>query len=199
MKIIGLLGGVASGKSMVAEQLAACGTKVLNADEIAHEVLRQPKIEAAVRQRWGNAVFGADGRIDRSRLARIVFAPPPDGPPARAYLEQLTHAEIIPIIKEQLDALAGSGVKAAVIDAPLLAEAGLDKLCDKLIYVNAPPEVRLERALARGWRKEDFAAREDALKSLDFKRKRADLIIDNSGSPEQTQTQVERLWQSLIR
>jgi len=199
MKIIGLLGGVASGKSMVAEQLASCGAKVFNADEIGHEVLRQPKIEAAVRERWGNAAFGADGRIDRSRLARIVFAPPPDGPPARAYLEQLTHAEIIRIIKEQLNALAGSAVRAAVIDAPLLAEAGLDKLCDKLVFVDAPPEARLQRALARGWRKEDFAAREDAQKSLDFKRKRADLIINNSGSPEETQAQVERLWQALIR
>jgi dephospho-CoA kinase len=199
MKIIGLLGGVASGKSMVAEQLASLGAKVLNADKIGHEVLQNPKIEAAVRERWGNAVFGSDGRIDRRALARIVFAPPPDGPPERAYLEQLTHAEIIPIIKERLDALAGSAVKAAVIDAPLLAEAGLDNLCDKLIYVDAPPEVRLERALVRGWRKEDFAAREDAQKSLDFKRKHADLIINNSGSPEQTQTQVERLWPALIR
>ena len=75
MKIIGLLGGVASGKSMVAEQLASLGAKVLNADEIGHEVLQKPKIEDAVRERWGNAVFGADGRIDRSRLARIVLHP----------------------------------------------------------------------------------------------------------------------------
>jgi dephospho-CoA kinase len=197
MKIIGLLGGVASGKSMVAGQLASLGAKTLNADEIGHKVLRQPEIEAAVRERWGDAVFGADGRIDRGLLARTVFAPPPDGPPDRAYLEQLTHPEIIRIIKEQL-ALAPSAVKAAVIDAPLLAEAGLDKLCDKLVFVDAPPEARFERALARGWRKEDFAAREDAQKSLDFKRKHADVVIDNSGSPEQTQAQVRRLWQTLI-
>ena len=80
-----------------------------------------------------------------------------------------------------------------------LPEAGLDKLCDKLIFVDAPPEVRLQRAMARGWRKEDFTAREDAQKSLDFKRNRADVVIDNSGSPEQTQAQVQRLWQTLIR
>jgi dephospho-CoA kinase len=199
MKIIGLLGGIASGKSMVAEQLASCGARVLNADTIGHEVLRQPKIEAAIRERWGNAVFGADGRIDRSQLARIAFAAPPDGPRDRAYLEQLTHAEIIPIIKEQLAALAGSAVKAAVIDAPLLVEAGLDKLCNKLIFVDAPAKVRLQRALARGWKKEDFAAREDAQKSLDFKRNHADATIDNSGSSEQTQAQVLRLWQTLLR
>ena len=199
MKIIGLLGGIASGKSMVAEQLALCGAKVLNADTIAHEVLQRPEIEAAVRERWGDNVFGADGRIDRRRLAEIVFSPLPNGLEERTYLEQLTHPEVIGIIKEQLEGLDKSSVKAVVIDAPLLAEAGLDKLCDKLVFVDASPEIRLQRAVARGWRKEDFTAREDAQKSLDFKRKRADVVIDNSGSPEQTQAQIRRLWQTLIR
>jgi dephospho-CoA kinase len=199
MKVIGLLGGVASGKSMVAEQLASCGAKVINADLIGHEVLRKPAIEAAARKRWGEKVLGADGRIDRRRLAEMVFASSPDGLQDRAYLEELTHPEIVRIIKQQLESLARSAVEAAVLDAPLLWEAGLDKLCDKLVFVDLPPEVRLQRALARGWRKEDFAAREDAQKSLDFKRGRADVVIDNSGSPEQTQAQVRRLWQTLIR
>lgn len=199
MKIIGLLGGVASGKSMVAGQFASLGAKVLNADEIGHEVLCRPEIEAAVRGRWGDAVFGPDGRIDRRALARFVFAPQPHGPQNRAYLEQLTHPEIVRIIKERLEALAGSAVEAAVIDAPLLSEAGLHELCDKLVYVDAPPQARLQRAITRGWRKEDFTAREDAQKSLDFKRESADFIIDNSGSPEQTQAQVRRLWKTLIR
>jgi dephospho-CoA kinase len=199
MKIIGLLGGIASGKSMVAEQLACCGAEVLNADKIAHEVLQRPEIEAAVRGRWGNAVFDDAGRIDRKRLAELVFAPPPEGPQDRKYLEELTHPEVIRIIKERLDEAAKSGIPAAVIDAPLLSEAGLDKLCDKLIFVDAQNELRLGRAIARGWKREDFAAREDAQKSLDFKRNRADLVIDNSGSPEQTQAQIGRLWQNLIR
>jgi dephospho-CoA kinase len=198
MKIIGLLGGVASGKSMVAEQLAGCGAVVLNADNIGHEVLRRPDIEAAARRRWGDGVFGADGHLDRNRLGKIVFAPGPAGQQERVYLEQLTHGEIIRVIGARLHDLAKSGAKAAVIDAPLLAEAGLDRLCDRLIFVDAPEEARLGRAMSRGWRKEDFAAREDAQKSLDFKRKRADVVIDNSGSSEQTQAQVERLWQSLI-
>jgi dephospho-CoA kinase len=199
MKVIGLLGGIASGKSMVAEQLAACGAKVLNADHIAHDVLRRADVEAAARSRWGDVVFGADGHIDRARLAKIVFAPPPEGPRDRAYLEHLTHAEVVGIIKQELAALAGSSVKAVVIDAPLLAEVGLDEICDTLVFVDAPERVRLDRAAARGWRKEDFDAREAAQESLDSKRKRADLIIDNSGPPEQTQTQVRRLWSALIR
>jgi dephospho-CoA kinase len=161
--------------------------------------LRQPAIEAAVRKRWGDGVFGADGRIDRKLLGGIVFAPPPNGPRDRKFLERLTHPEIVRIIKERLDKAARSGAAAAVIDAPLLAEAGLDGLCDKLVFVDTPLDIRLQRALARGWRKEDFAAREDAQKSLDFKRNHADEVIDNSGSPEQTQAQVRRLWQILIR
>ncbi|HEY4760900.1 MAG TPA: dephospho-CoA kinase, partial [Thermoguttaceae bacterium] len=158
MKIIGLLGGIASGKSMVAGQFARCGAKVLDADQIGHEVLRRPEIEAAVRERWGDKVFDADGRIDRRRLAQIVFGPLPDGPRERKCLEELTHPVIISVIKQELRTFAESGEKAVVLDAALLEEAGLDRLCDQLIYVDAPPTVRLQRALARGWREEDFAA-----------------------------------------
>ena len=70
--------------------------------------------------------------------------------------------------------------------------------CEKTVFVEAPREVRLERALARGWTKEDFAAREGAQESLDQKRKRADVIIDNSGPPERTQAQIEQFWASLL-
>ncbi len=86
-----------------------------------------------------------------------------------------------------------------MLDAPLLLEAGWDKFCDTLVFVDAPRELRLARALARGWSEEDFAAREGVQESLDWKRRRADVVVDNSGSPEQTRSQVERLWHSLIR
>jgi dephospho-CoA kinase len=198
MHLIGILGGVASGKSLVARQLARLGAGVLDADRAGHEVLRLPQIEAAVRQRWGAEVFGPHGRIDRHRLARIVFADPPDGPRQRRYLEELTHPEIGRLLSRQAEALAGSGTAAAVLDAPLLLEADWDRLCDRLVFVDAPRQTRLSRALARGWSKEDFAVREEAQESLDFKRERADVVVDNSGSPEQTQAQVERFWQSLF-
>ncbi len=101
-------------------------------------------------------------------------------------MEQLTHPEIVRKLEEQIHALTDSGVQAAVLDAALLGEVGLDKLCDKLIFVDAPLEARLQRALARGWRKEDFTAREGAQNLLDYKHKRADAVIDNSSSSEQT-------------
>lgn len=198
MLLIGILGGVASGKSLVAGQLARLGAGLLDADRAGHEVLRLPKIEDAVRRRWGPQVFGPDGRIDRDRLAKLVFADPPDGPRERKHLERLTHPEIVRLLSQQAEVMAGSGSPAAVLDAPLLLESGWDRLCEKLLFVHASRRARLARALARGWSEEDFAAREEAQESLDFKCERADVVLDNSGSPEETQAQVELFWQSLF-
>ena len=199
MKILGLLGGVASGKSLVARQLAELGAVVLDADRAGHEALRLPRVEAAARQRWGDAVFGPDGHIDRSRLAKIVFAPPPDGPRERKFLESLTHPEIGRRLAAEAEAEAKkTDCPLVVLDAALILEAGWDKLCDCFAFVDVPREVRLARALQRGWTEGDFAAREAAQESLDSKRARADVIIDNSGSAEHTQAQVQRLWQFLV-
>ncbi len=214
MKILGLLGGVASGKSLVARQLADMGAVVLDADRAGHEALRLPRVEEAARQRWGNKIFGPDGHVDRRSLARIVFAPPPDGPPERKFLEDLTHPEIGRRLLAQVEAIktASSATNAvvdgpeggktapplAILDAALILEAGWDKLCDYLAFIDVPREMRMARALKRGWTEEDFTAREAAQESLDCKRPRADLIIDNSGSAEHTQAQVQRLWQFLV-
>lgn len=198
MLVIGILGGVAGGKSLVAKELERLGAGHLDADRAGHEVLRLASIRAAARQRWGSEVFDAEGQIDRSRLARIVFAAPPSGPRERKYLEQLTHPEIGRLLDQQAEQLTASGATAAVLDAPLLLEAGWDKFCDTLVFVDAPRDVRLARALTRGWTEQEFAARENAQERLDLKRERADVVIDNATSPEHTRLQVERFWQSLV-
>jgi dephospho-CoA kinase len=196
--VIGLLGGVASGKSLVARQLAELGAAVLDADRAGHEVLTQPDVESAARDRWGPGIFGPDGRIDRARVARIVFADTPQARQEREYLEQLTHPRIGRLLARQAERLRHSGAAAAVLDAPLLLEAGWDRLCDKLIFVDAPRDIRWNRAQQRGWSKEDFDAREAAQESLEVKRGRADVVLDNSGSPASTRAQVERFWRSLV-
>jgi len=198
MLVIGLLGGVASGKSLVAKELERLGAGHLDADRAGHEVLRLPRVEAAARQRWGAGVFNTAGHIDRSQLARLVFAAPPNGPRERKYLEQLTHPEIGRLLEQQARQWTAEGLPAAVLDAPLLLEAGWDKFCDTLVFVDAPREVRLGRALARGWTESEFSARENAQEPLDLKRKRADVVIDNATSFEQTREQGERFWQSLV-
>lgn len=198
MRIIGVLGGVASGKSLVAQQFARLGAGVFDADQAGHEVLRLPQVEAAARRRWGATVFGADGRIDRARLARVVFAPGPEAQRERRYLEQLTHPEIARLLQRQIGTSAAAGTTVTILDAALLLETGWDQWCEKIVFVDVPEEARLARAMDRGWTEEDFAARQRVQESLDRKRARADVIIDNSGSPEQTQVQVEQVWASLF-
>jgi len=199
MQVLGITGGVASGKSLVARQFERLGAKVLDADRAGHEALRLPHVEEAARQRWGEAIFGPDGRIDRNRLARIVFTPGLEGEIERKYLESLTHPEIARLLKQQAEAWAASGVEIGVLDAALLFEAGWDALCDKIVFVEASRETRLRRATSRGWTEGEFAAREGAQETLDCKRARADAIIENNGPPERTQAQVERFWASLVR
>lgn len=194
MKVIGLLGGIASGKSLVAKQLAELGAGLLDGDRAGHEVLEIPEVIEEVRERWGEGVLNDAGQVDRKALAAIVFAPPPDGPPELAALEKLTH----PLIRQRLEAevrrFRESGRTAVVLDAPVMEKAGWDKLCDEIWYVDAPREVRLSRARARGWSDEEFRSREDAQEPLDLKRKRANRIILNAGTADATQDQVKRFW-----
>jgi dephospho-CoA kinase len=194
LKIIGLLGGVAGGKSRIAQCLARCGASVLDADRAGHEALRDPAVRETLRERWGAAVFDAGGAVDRKAVAKLIFAPPPEGQRERAFLEELLHPEIEKRLRRQAEALSAAGVKTAVLDAPLILEAGWDRFCDYLLFVDAPEPLRLERALSRGWTAAEFAARQQAQLPLESKRARADAVIDNAGPPEVTQAQVERWW-----
>lgn len=198
-RVIGLLGGVACGKSFVASIFAERGLGVLDADRAGHEALRLPHILAAARSRWGDEILGPDGRIDRGRLAKIVFDSGETGARERQFLERLTHPEIERRLIQEANRMFAAGVSAVVLDAAVMLETGWDKWCDKLVFIEAPRTIRLARALARGWKEEDFVAREAAQKSLDFKRGRADVVIDNSGSTEQTRAQIERCLPTLLR
>ena len=196
--VIGLLGGVASGKSLVAKMFAELGAVVLDADRAGHEALRLPEVEQAARERWGDAIFDADGHISRAALARVVFGPLPDGPWELDYLEQLTHPRIAQSLRRQIEQAPANGNRVLLLDAAVMIKAGWHKLCNKLVFVDAPRDVRLARALARGWTETGFNAREAAQETLDVKRGLADQIIDSSGSPEWTKVQVNDAWHSLV-
>lgn len=198
MRVIGLLGGVASGKSLVAQLLAEWGAPVLDADRAGHRVLELPQVAAAVLARWGNAVAAPQGGIDRRRLGAIVFAPPPEGPHARAALEEIVHPEIRRLLSAEADAHAAAGARACVLDAPLLLEAGWDTWCDVLLFVESSWPVRCARAAARGWSEAELRARESVQRSVEEKRCRADVVIDNSGTPAETRTQIEQFWRTWM-
>jgi len=199
MKIIGLVGGVASGKSMVADMFRQLGASVLDADRIGHEVLRLPAVRAAIGGRWGKQVIGADGEVDRRQLAQIVFAPPPEGPLELAELERITHPEIRKRLKSRCKEMAHNGTKVAVLDAPVLLKAGWDSLCDAIVFVDAPGDQRRLRAAARGWNSEEFARREAAQESVEDKRLRANIVLDNSQDVSYIQSQVQRCWQAILK
>jgi len=197
MKIIGLLGGIASGKSLVAEQFCRLGAGLLDGDRAGHEVLLLPEVEQLVRERWGNAVFAPDGHVDRKALGRIVFEPSDTGRRELEYLEKITHPRIGDRLRQQAADLAAAGRSIAVLDAPVMLKAGWDTFCDHIVFVEAPEEVRRSRATARGWRQEDIAAREAVQEPLAIKRQHADFVIDNSGTRDQTSAQVDELWRTV--
>ncbi len=198
--VIGILGGIASGKSFVAREFHNRGAIVLSADQAGHDVLREPAVEQAARERWGPDIFDTEGHIVRPKLASVVFAPPPDGPLELAFLEQVTHPRISARLKTELEELLlDPQTRAIVLDAPVMIKAGWNKFCNHLVFVEAPRELRVWRARQRGWSQEDFDRREAAQESLNTKRDLADVVIDNSGTPEATAVQVDDLWRSLVR
>ena len=197
LQVLGVLGGIASGKTFVTGELARLGAAAIDADRIGHAVLREPEVREAVRRRWGDAVF-SDGEVDRAKLAAIVFGAGEQAREELAELEKLTHPRITERICDEIDQLDKAGeAPAVVLDAPVLLKAGWSEFCDRMIYVDAPREVRLARAVERGWSEDEFERREAAQESLQAKRRIADFVIDNSRSAESTRQAVAQFWRSL--
>ncbi len=191
--IVGLVGGMGSGKSCVARAFAKHGGFLVAGDLLGHEALLQPDILARITQRWGDRALGTDGKVDRKKLGKIVFASPVE----RANLELLVFPYIEKRIREELaKAQADPRATFVVLDAAIMLEAGWNKECDWVVYIHAPREARLQRlATQRSWTADDVADREYAQLPLAVKAARADVAVDNSGSVDQTQRQVDSLIQ----
>jgi dephospho-CoA kinase len=189
--VVGLVGGIGSGKSLVAQLLAEQGGAVIDADHLGHEALRQPEVREQIVARWGTGVLREDGSVNRRAVAAIVFADPAE----RRALEALVFPWIERGIRAALaEADRDPRVRFVVLDAAILLETGWREVCDLVVFVDAPRAVRLGRLAAqRGWTEADVAARERAQFPLEEKKARADVVIDNSGDPAQTRRQVEQL------
>jgi len=194
--ILGITGNIASGKSRVAARMAELGAAAVSADQLAREVVA-PGSEtlAALVNVFGEAILAADGSLDRSRLAEIVFA----DVGARKRLEAITHPAIGRLAEERLRRLRQEGHRLVVYEAPLLFEAGAVGRVDRVLVVLADTEVRLARLMAR-----DGLDREAALRRIraqmpqEEKAARADYVIDNSGSWEDCRRQVDALYRRLL-
>src|SRR5262245_40700094 len=198
MLILGLSGGIASGKSLVANILRDLGAVVLDADKAGHAVLREPDVIAALRARWGDGILDEAGQISRRAVAKIVFAAGKDD--ERRFLELITHPRIEARLKEELEAIkkAPDPPPVVAIDAALLFEAGWDKLCDKILFVDSPRDLRLERAVSRGWSAEQFAAREAAQFSPEEKRSRSHIVIRNARTLENIREVLRLTWRHRL-
>jgi dephospho-CoA kinase len=191
--VVGLLGGVGSGKSTVARLLAGHGARVLDADRAAQEVLASPPVRAALRRAWGAGVIGADGRPDRSALARVVF----NNPRALRRLNRLVHPRVVERLRRETSRLR-RGRRPVVLDVPLLVETPLRRLVTVWVFVETPAAQRARRtARDRGWAPGEAARRERFQSGLALKRRLADVVIDNGGGPAATARQVTRLARAL--
>lgn len=184
--VIGLLGGIGSGKSAVARILSSLGCVVSDADRHVHEVLSDPTVLRSLRERWGSGVIDDEGAADRSAIASVVFSDASE----RNWLEGIIHPRVSDM-REELFAAADPAAPALVIDAPLILEADLADLCDHLVFIDVPREMREARVMAtRGWDAGELERRESAQRPLDEKRSRADFILSNEGDESGLRTAV---------
>jgi dephospho-CoA kinase len=201
--VVGILGGVASGKSEVTRRLEARGAHVIHADTIGHEVLRESDIRDRLIQHFGNEILSKEtGEIDRVRVAQLVFGNAPPATENRRVLESIVHPRIRARIAERLESIQQSispnePPKIVVLDVPLLIESGWNKRCDRILFVDTAEELRLARAMARGWTSNQFRDREAAQLPIEQKRRSATDVIDNNGSIGSLDQQIDKLIMSL--
>ena len=195
MKLYGLTGGIASGKSTVSRMLRELGAHVLDADVIAREVVEPGTPGLAEVATRFPGVLGPDGRLDRARLGARVFADPAE----RAALNALLHPRIGAAFLEKTQALAAQGVERLIYDAPLLIENGLHAGMDGVVLVWAPRELQKQRLMARdGLESQAAEARLAAQLPLEEKRQHATWIVDNTGELISTRAQVEEVWRAML-
>jgi len=194
--VIGLLGGVGSGKSTVARAFGRLGCGVVDADALAHEALEQPQVKRQVVELLGPGVLDEDGRIDRGRVAEVVFA----DASKLAGLTGIIHPVVLAKTRSLMEAYRRDpGVRAIVLDMPLLVEVGWHRKCDRLVFVRCDREKRLARAQNKVFgRKNDAGIRENLQISLDKKIRLADNIVENNSDESALASQVADIFSNIV-
>jgi len=186
--VIGLAGGIGSGKSAVAAAFAARGFVVLDSDTQAKEALDRPSVRAELVRWWGGRILTPEGRVNRKAIAEIIFSDPAERQRLEALVHPLVRAERAVLVAQAQD----KGAPGVIVDAPLLFEAGSDAECDLVVFVDAPLDQRLARVLrTRGWSAQELHRREKAQIPLETKRAKSDLVIANDADLASLDRQVD--------
>lgn len=195
--VIGVTGGIGAGKSIVAGLFRSLGAAVVDSDGMAHRQLEDPSVVGVLRGWWGDRICRADGGVDRSVVASIVFEDPAELRRLEGFLYPRIEAErqrVMAILDQD------EAVLAMVLDTPKLFEARLDQVCDAVVFVDADVEVRAARlAESRGWPRSELTRRERMMEVLDKKRSRADYVVINQSDAQNLRDQVERVFVAVLR
>ena len=192
--IIGIAGGIGSGKSFIASLFGELGCIVISSDQQVAEAYRDPIVKDVLKKWWGEGVLKADGQVDKRFIGAKVFADPAE----RRRLEELLHP-IVATARQRAMESAGAEVKAFVWDTPLLFETGLNKQCDVVVFVDAPPAVRMKRlAENRRWDEAELARREKSQWPLDKKAAISDYVISNTADAGSAREQVKDLLPRIL-
>ncbi|RNB70044.1 dephospho-CoA kinase [Brevibacillus panacihumi] len=193
--ILGLTGGIATGKSTVTGMLRERGIPVIDADQIARDVVEpgKPAYEAIVAH-FGREILLADGQIDRKKLGEIVFSDESE----RQKLNAIVHPEVRRVMREEAEAAEKNGASIVFMDIPLLFESKLQHMVDKIVVVYAPAHMQLARMMERDEMQEEQAQKRlRAQLPIDQKKAEADFLIDNSRSREEAERQVEEMLSAI--
>ena len=195
MRVIGLTGGIGSGKSTVSQYMAELGAEVIDADKVAHEVF-EPNSEGwkEVVDYFGEKVLKSTGEIDRKRLGEIVF----NNPEALSKLNEIIHPKAYNLVKSRLEEHRRKGVSVVVLEVILLIEAGWAHLADEVWVTIASEETVVKRLKQqRGLNEEEILARIHSQMSSEEWIKHADVVINNDGNLEETKRKIKELWERL--
>jgi len=197
MLLVGLTGNIASGKSTVAQLLSERGATIIDADVLARRAVeRGSKAFDAIARRWGTSVLAPDGNLDRAALRRVVFGNPKE----LEALNDIVHPEVERLRLKRIDEARARGDRIVVCDIPLLFEKKMVDRFDRLLLIDAPRPLRLERLVSdRGLRETEAMDVIAAQMPAELKRARADFVIDNAGTLTELERRVTDVWASLVQ
>ena len=196
MWVIGLTGGIGTGKSEVTRMLEGLGAVVINADQVGHQAYK-PDSESWIEvvKAFGEDILQPNREIDRQKLGAIVFGDPDQ----LTKLNQIMHPRMARIVSERIESLRGQGAKVVVVEAALLFEAGWDSLVDEVWATDSPVETVIERLQARnGMSAEEVLKRIDSQMDRSERLRRSQVIVDNGGDVANLESTVGKLWRTML-